>query len=131
MAAAEALAVMPGAAPATASPWVIELDGFGKRYRRKPAVQDVSLRISRGQLFGLIGADGAGKSSVMKAIAGVLAYEEGTVRVFGEQIDSERAAERVKARAGFMPQGLGLNLYPELSVDENIDFFAQDRKSVV
>jgi ABC-type multidrug transport system ATPase subunit len=127
VAATATLAVMPGVASASTEPSVIELDGFGKRYRRKNAVQDVSLRIPRGQLFGLIGADGAGKSSVMKAIAGVLAYEKGTVRVFGEHIDSERAAERVKARVGFMPQGLGLNLYPELSIEENIDFFAQLR----
>lgn len=127
MAATEALAVKPGVAPTATGAPVIELDGFGKRYRRKTAVQDVSLHIPRGQLFGLIGADGAGKSSVMKAIAGVLAYEQGTLRVFGEHIDAERAAERVKARIGFMPQGLGLNLYPELSVEENIDFFSQLR----
>jgi ABC-2 type transport system ATP-binding protein len=49
------------------------------------------------------------------------------VRVFGTELDSERAAEPLKARLGFMPQGLGLNLYPELSVDENIDFFARLR----
>jgi ABC-2 type transport system ATP-binding protein len=127
VAAAEALAVTPGVAQAATAAPVIELNGFGKQYRGKSAVQAVSLRIARGQLFGLIGADGAGKSSVMKAIAGVLSYEQGTVRVFGEHIDSERAAERVKARIGFMPQGLGLNLYPELSVEENIDFFAQLR----
>jgi ABC-type multidrug transport system ATPase subunit len=127
MAATEALADQPVAAPAPAEAPVVQVDGFGKRYRRKTAVQDVSLQIRRGQLFGLIGADGAGKSSLMKAIAGVLAYEQGTVRVFGQAIDSERAAERVKARVGFMPQGLGLNLYPELSVEENIDFFAQLR----
>jgi ABC-2 type transport system ATP-binding protein len=63
----------------------------------------------------------------MKAIAGVLAYEAGTVEVFGVNVDSERAAERIKPRIGFLPQGLGLNLYPELSVEENIDFFARLR----
>ncbi len=127
MATAQALAVTPDRAAVPVDAPVIELEGFGKHYRGRHAVQDVSLRLSRGQLFGLIGADGAGKSSVMKAIAGVLSYEEGTVHVFGEHIDSERAAEQVKARMGFMPQGLGLNLYPELSVEENIDFFAELR----
>ncbi|MCA2998563.1 MAG: ABC transporter ATP-binding protein [Rhodocyclaceae bacterium] len=92
------------------------------------AVDDVSLKVERGQLYGLIGADGAGKSSLMKMVAGVLAHDCGTVEVFGVRIDSERAAERVKARLGFMPQGLGLNLYPELSVEENIDFFARLRQ---
>ncbi|MCA3029381.1 MAG: ABC transporter ATP-binding protein [Rhodocyclaceae bacterium] len=92
------------------------------------AVDDVSLKVDRGRLYGLIGADGAGKSSLMKMVAGVLAHDCGTVEVFGVRIDSERAAERVKARLGFMPQGLGLNLYPELSVEENIDFFARLRQ---
>lgn len=127
MAAAQALVGVAAGAPTLGAGPVVELEGFGKRYRHKTAVQDVSLRIARGQLFGLIGADGAGKSSVMKAIAGVLSYEAGAVRVFGEPINSERAAERVKGRIGFMPQGLGLNLYPELSVEENIDFFAELR----
>jgi energy-coupling factor transporter ATP-binding protein EcfA2 len=49
------------------------------------------------------------------------------VEVFGTLVDSERTAERVKPRIGFLPQGLGLNLYPELSVEENIDFFARLR----
>lgn len=63
----------------------------------------------------------------MKAIAGVLQYEGGSVEVFGTVVNSERAAEQVKRRIGFLPQGLGLNLYPELSVEENIDFFAKLR----
>jgi len=63
----------------------------------------------------------------MKAIAGVLTYDDGKVEVFGIRLDSEAAAEKIKGRIGFMPQGLGLNLYGELSVEENIDFFAELR----
>jgi len=107
---------------------VVVLTGIGKRYRSTVAVAEVSLAVARGQLYGLIGADGAGKSSLMKTVAGVLAHDRGTVEVFGTRIDSERAAEGVKGRLGFMPQGLGLNLYPELSVEENIDFFARLRQ---
>ncbi|MFN7409179.1 MAG: ATP-binding cassette domain-containing protein, partial [Pseudomonadota bacterium] len=107
---------------------MVVLTGIGKRYRSTVAVAEVSLAVARGQLYGLIGADGAGKSSLMKTVAGVLAHDRGTVEVFGTRIDSERAAERVKGRLGFMPQGLGLNLYPELSVEENIDFFARLRQ---
>lgn len=108
-------------------PPVIRLQGFGKRYRGRPAVSGVTLEIRRGEVYGLIGPDGAGKSSVMKAVAGVLAFEAGIVEVFGTRLDSERRAERIKDRIGFMPQGLGLNLYPDLSVEENVDFFARLR----
>lgn len=106
---------------------VVRVRDFVKCYRKQTAVDGASLSIERGDIYGLIGPDGAGKSSLMKAIAGVLSFEAGTLHVFGEKIDSEAAAERVKGRIGFMPQGLGLNLYPELSVEENIDFFAELR----
>lgn len=107
---------------------VVRVRGFGKRYRRHVAVADVDLEVFPGEIHGLIGPDGSGKSSIMKAIAGVLAFEAGTVEVFGVRIDSEAAAERVKGRLGFMLQGLGQNLYAELSVEENIDFFARLRE---
>ncbi len=107
---------------------LLEVRNFGKRYRKRRAVAGVSFSLERGELFGLIGPDGAGKSSLMKAVAGVLAYEEGLVTAFGVPLDSEGNAERVKGRMGFMPQGLGLNLYPDLSVEENVDFFARLRE---
>lgn len=106
---------------------VVKVCSFSKRYKKQAAVDSVDLEIRKGEIYGLIGPDGSGKSSLMKAIAGVLTYDEGTVEVFGTTIDSERAAERVKHRMGFLPQGLGLSLYPELSVEENIDFFARLR----
>lgn len=106
---------------------VVRVSGFVKRYRKQVAVNGVNLVARRGEIYGVIGPDGAGKSSLMKAVAGVLTYDEGAVEVFGCLIDSERAAEKVKPRIGFLPQGLGLNLYPDLSVEENIDFFAQLR----
>lgn len=106
---------------------IVRVSGFVKRYKRHVVVQGVDLEVRRGEIYGLIGPDGSGKSSLMKAIAGVLSYEAGEVEVFGIRVDSERAAEQVKQRIGFLPQGLGLNLYPELSVEENIDFFARLR----
>lgn len=105
----------------------VRVAGFAKRYVKQTAVSEVDLCVYPGEISGLIGPDGSGKSSLMKAVAGVLTHDAGTVEVFGVRIDSERAAERVKGRIGFMPQGLGLNLYPELSVEENIDFFARLR----
>ena len=107
---------------------VINITGFCKRYKKKLAVNAVDLTIQRGEIYGLIGPDGAGKSSLMKAIAGVLSFEQGTLDVLGVTIDSEASAEKIKGRLGFMPQGLGLNLYGDLSVEENIDFFAQLRE---
>jgi ABC-2 type transport system ATP-binding protein len=106
---------------------VVAIEHLVKRYARHQAVRDVSLAVPRGRIYGLIGPDGAGKSSVMKAVAGILTVDGGRVRVFDVALDSERAAERIKPRLGFMPQGLGLNLYPELSVEENVDVFAQLR----
>lgn len=106
---------------------VVTVSGFIKRYKKQVVVDGVDLEVRKGEIYGLIGPDGSGKSSLMKAIAGVLTYDEGAVEVFGTLVDSERAAERVKHRLGFLPQGLGLNLYPDLSVEENIDFFARLR----
>ena len=112
---------------ASATEIIVRAQGVGKRYKQQAAVQNFDLTVKRGEIYGLIGPDGAGKSSVMKAIAGVLAFEQGQLQVFNVSLDSEAAAEQVKERLGFMPQGLGLNLYADLSVEENIDFFAQLR----
>ncbi len=120
-------ALVAGPGPDEAGPPVVRIRDLHKRYRRAVALAGVDLNVPRGRIFGLIGPDGAGKSSLMKTVAGVLACEAGSVQVFGVPVDSERAAERIKGRLGFMPQGLGLNLYPELSVEENVDFFARLR----
>ncbi|MDY6941515.1 MAG: ATP-binding cassette domain-containing protein [Pseudomonadota bacterium] len=106
---------------------VVRVSGLVKNYGEVQAIRGVDLDVPPGTLFGLIGSDGAGKSSLMKTVAGVMSYDDGQVEVFGQRIDSELAAERVKQRLGFMPQGLGQNLYPDLSVEENIDFFARLR----
>jgi ABC-type multidrug transport system ATPase subunit len=105
----------------------IRVEGFTKRYGKRVAADGLSLTVHAGEIYGLVGADGAGKSSLMKAVAGVLAFDAGTVEVFGTRVDSERSAEQVKRRIGFLPQGLGLNLYPDLSIEENVDFFGRLR----
>ncbi|KJV33935.1 ABC transporter [Aquitalea magnusonii] len=106
---------------------IIKASGFGKQYGGQFAVQGLDLEVRRGELYGLIGPDGAGKSSLMKAVAGVLSYEQGQLEVFGQLLDSERHAEAIKGRIGLMPQGLGQNLYGDLSIEENVDFFARLR----
>lgn len=105
----------------------VRTNQVGKRYRKKTAIENISIGIQTGEIYGLIGPDGAGKSSLMQSIAGVLTYDSGEIHVFDQRIDSEKSAEKIKHRIGFMPQGLGLNLYPDLSIEENIDFFANLR----
>lgn len=117
---------MGAAQVVTASP-VLSIRGLEKSFRRRPAVSGVDLDVEPGTVYGLIGPDGAGKSTILKAAAGVLQFDSGEIRAFGRPVDSERSAERLKARIGYMPQGLGLNLYPDLSVEENLAFFAELR----
>lgn len=107
--------------------FAVQATRVSKHYRKKVAFEDISIEIQTGEIYGLIGPDGAGKSSLMQAIAGVLTYNSGDLCVFDTLIDSEKSAEKIKHRIGFMPQGLGLNLYPDLSIEENIDFFANLR----
>ncbi|HEV2281360.1 MAG TPA: ATP-binding cassette domain-containing protein [bacterium] len=104
---------------------IIEVRGLFKRYRRAPAVDGVSLTIASGEIFGLLGPDGAGKSTVLQIAAGVLLPDRGQVLIDG--IDVRRDPEAVKRRIGYMPQGLGLSLYDDLTVDEHLRFFAELR----
>ncbi len=106
----------------TAAP-LVQARALGKRYGAVSAVAGIDLEVRPGEIYGLIGPDGAGKSSLLKAVAGILAFDSGTLDVFGVRLDSERACERIKDRIGLMPQGLGQNLYGDLSVEENIDYF--------
>lgn len=107
--------------------FAVQANQVTKCYRKKMAIDNISIDIRTGEIYGLIGPDGAGKSTLMQSIAGVLTYDSGEIHVFDQRIDSEKSAEKIKHRIGFMPQGLGLNLYPELSIEENIDFFANLR----
>jgi len=106
---------------------VAHVSQLRKQYGKTLAVDGITLDVAASQIHGIVGPDGAGKSTLMKTIAGVLSFDAGEVEVFGVHVDSERSAEQVKTGIGFMPQGLGLNLYPDLSVEENIDFFASIR----
>lgn len=104
---------------------VIRFDGVGLRYGKVHALSDVSLDIPAGCMAGLIGPDGVGKSSLLALAAGVRRMQTGRIQVLG--CDMSRAGYRAKVgpRIAYMPQGLGRNLYPTLSVRENIDFFGR------
>ncbi len=96
------------------------------RWRKVQAVREVSFRVERGEIFGLIGPDGAGKTSIIKVLAGVLSASAGAAQVAGVNVITK--PEKVKDKVGYMPQGLGLNLYDSLSVQENIEFFRDLRR---
>ena len=101
------------------------LSGVTHRYGASAALDDVSVAIPAGQMIGLIGPDGVGKSTFLGLIAGVRRLQTGAVEALGGSMDDRQHRDAVCARIAYMPQGLGGNLYPTLSVFENIDFFGR------
>ena len=88
------------------------------------ALDGVSLTIPCGSDTAIIGPDGVGKSTLLSLIAGARIIQDGRVEVLGGDMAQSDHRTRVAPLIAFMPQGLGKNLYPSLSVVENIDFFA-------
>jgi len=106
---------------------VIKVEGLTKYYHKNVlAVDNVSFEVRRGEIFGLIGPDGAGKTTVLQVLAGVLKPSSGNVFVSGIEVTKD--PEKIKPFIGYMPQGLGLNLYDNLTVEENISFFRSLRE---
>jgi ABC-2 type transport system ATP-binding protein len=99
----------------------IALDRITKRYGATTAVNELSLSIERGEMFGLIGPDGAGKTTTIRLICGLLQADAGTARVLG--LDPVRDHRRLTDSVGYLSQRF--SLYGDLSVDENIAFFAE------
>ena len=95
------------------------------RYGGVYALEGVELDIPAGRVAGLIGPDGVGKSSLLALIAGARGVQGGQVEVLGGDLADARHRRRVGPRIAYMPQGLGGNLYPTLSVRENVDFFGR------
>lgn len=101
----------------------LNASGISHRYGNQQALLDITFSLPKGTRCGLIGPDGAGKSSLLGLIAGVKKLQEGTLEVLGGPIDNRRHRNTLYPLIAFMPQGLGGNLYPELSINENIRFF--------
>ena len=95
------------------------------RYGKTEALRDVSFALPAGATVGLIGPDGVGKSTLLSLIAGVKIIQSGQINVLGGDMADKQARQALSHRIAFMPQGLGRNLYPTLSVYENIDFHAR------
>ncbi|WP_321529119.1 ATP-binding cassette domain-containing protein [Sedimenticola selenatireducens] len=103
---------------------VMEVEALSKSFRLPgrtvQALQDINLQVAAGVVTGLIGPDGAGKTTLMRLAAGLLLPDSGTIRVLGQDVASESLA--VQSQIGYMPQRFGL--YEDLSVQENLDLYA-------
>ena len=106
--------------PADSAP-VVAVQAVTRRFGSFVAVDDVTFSISRGEVFGLLGPNGCGKSTTIKMICGIYPPSEGHVEVAG--VDVQGSARAAKARIGYMSQRF--SLYPDLTVGENVDFFAE------
>ncbi|HXY32405.1 MAG TPA: ribosome-associated ATPase/putative transporter RbbA [Gemmatimonadaceae bacterium] len=95
------------------------------RYGSVVALDDVTAEIPAGCMAGLIGPDGVGKSTLLGLIAGAVEIQSGEVVVLGGDMGDRRHRRVACPRIAYMPQGLGKNLYADLSVTENLDFFAR------
>lgn len=111
-------------APAHAPP-VARLTDVGLRYGKTHALAAISLDVPPSCMVGVIGPDGVGKSSLLALIAGARRIQEGRVQVLGGDMADADFRREACPRIAYMPQGLGKNLYPTLSVFENADFFAR------
>jgi ABC-2 type transport system ATP-binding protein len=98
----------------------VEVEGLARRFGPIEAVSDLSLQVARGELFGIVGPDGAGKTTTLRMLAGVLRPTSGDARVAGVSV--ARDPEGVKRHIAYMSQRFGL--YTDLTVRENIDFYA-------
>jgi ribosome-dependent ATPase len=112
------------AAASTPAP-VARLVGVGLRYGKTVALDGITLDIPAGKMVGLLGPDGVGKSSLLSLLAGARAVQQGSVQALGGDMASARHREMVCPHIAYMPQGLGKNLYPTLSVEENLQFFGR------
>lgn len=116
------------AAPASNEPAnepVVRIADVSLHYGKTLALDHVSLDVPSNCMVGLIGPDGVGKSSLLSLVSGARAIQEGSVVALGADMRDKEQRNLVCSRIAYMPQGLGKNLYPTLSVEENLQFFAR------
>src|SRR4051812_47156089 len=100
-------------------PAIIETRDLTRRFGELTAVDHLNLSVSKGEIFGLVGPDGAGKTTTLRMLCGLMDPTEGSARVAGH--DASREAQAVKDQIGYMAQRFGL--YGDLTVDENMAFY--------
>ncbi|MEN9985797.1 MAG: hypothetical protein RI925_1299, partial [Pseudomonadota bacterium] len=104
---------------------VVSVSNISLRYGKTQALDQITLDFPADGMVGLIGPDGVGKSSLLALIAGARAVQTGQIVALGGDMTSAHHRNRVCPRIAYMPQGLGKNLYPTLSVEENLQFFGR------
>ena len=105
-------------------PAVIEIQGLSKTFDAITAVNNLECSIDRGEMFGLIGPDGSGKTTAIRMLCGILTPTSGTARILN--FDVVKEPNLVKKEIGYLSQRF--SLYGDLSIDENIEFFAEINK---
>lgn len=116
---------MNGGPPGEPDRQVARLEGVSLAYGETRALDNITLDLPANCMIGLIGPDGVGKSSLLSLIAGARVIQKGRVDVLGGSIADATHRSITSPKIAYMPQGLGKNLYPTLSVFENVDFFAR------
>jgi ribosome-dependent ATPase len=101
------------------------LDHVSQQYGGVVALNEVTIDLPAGCMVGLIGPDGVGKSSLLSIVAGARQIQSGKVFILGGDMADAAHRRAICPRIAYMPQGLGRNLYPDLSVRENIEFFGR------
>jgi ribosome-dependent ATPase len=104
---------------------VARVEAVSHRYGATIALDDVTIEVPARKMVGVIGPDGVGKSTLLALISGVRTIQRGKVVVFDQNVANRAHLKSIRGRIAYMPQGLGRNLYPTLSVFENIDFFGR------
>lgn len=104
---------------------VVQVDGVSLQYGKTRALDELTLTLPARCMVGLIGPDGVGKSSLLALISGARKLQRGTIAVLGGDIGNAAHRRKVCPRIAYMPQGLGKNLYPTLTVFENLEFFGR------
>ena len=99
---------------------IIEIKNLSKSYNNIKAVSNVSYNVAKGEMFGLVGPDGAGKTTTIRTLCGLLIPDSGDIEVLGYNLLNER--KKIQNKIGYLSQKF--SLYSDLTVDENIEFFA-------
>jgi ribosome-dependent ATPase len=104
---------------------LVRADNIRQTYGRQTALDDVTIHIEKGASVAVIGPDGVGKSTLLGLIAGAKKIQDGQLVIFDGDVRKKTVRAMLQQRAAYMPQGLGKNLYPELSIRENLEFFGR------